>query len=71
MKAKEEMTIEGEPCVSIKKYLTFPDCPWQHRKTVEIKIDNEGFPAIKVAGCWYIQVKKAELWHKRRAQRAS
>lgn len=66
MNEKSEIIIEGQQYVTIRTYLSLPECCWAHKKTVEHKIHFENFPAIKRAGVWWVSVKGAELWHKRR-----
>lgn len=36
------------------------------RKTLERRITNEGFPAIRDGNSWLIPVDKMQLWFKRR-----
>lgn len=63
---KDKILINGDEHVSIEFYLSMPECPWINRVTVPDKICNEGFPSIKRGKLWYINLKQAELWHKRR-----
>jgi hypothetical protein len=60
------LIVEGIVHLSILEYLKLPECPWAHRKTVEIKIKREGFPALKVGKQWWIDPARANAWHSER-----
>jgi hypothetical protein len=54
----------------LRKYLTPEELQTEivdwSRKTLERRIENEGFPAIKDGNSWLIPADEADLWFKKR-----
>lgn len=71
MTDKGVILIDGKEYVTIRTYLSMPECPWSHIRTVGDKIREEGFPAVRRGKFWLVCLKEANLWFKRRDKTAS
>lgn len=64
-----EKKITSQPS-KLRRYLTPEELQEQvvywSRKTLDRRIKDEGFPAIRDGNSWLIPIDKMELWFKRR-----